>query len=863
MSDRSETVRGRDRAGSRLGDYEIRGRLGAGGMGEVYRAHDRRLGRDVALKILPETFASDSGRVRRFETEARVASALNHPNIVTVYSVGTEDSVSYIAMELVEGRTLREALAAAPLPARKLLDFSLQIASGLARAHEAGIVHRDLKPENVMVSRDGIVKILDFGLSKRMPFEGEAGSAKSTLTQEGAIVGTVGYMSPEQAAGQALDYRSDQFSFGSILYEMATGQRPFQRKSAVETLAAIINDEPEPVDGFNPRVPGPVRWIVGRCLAKEPSARYVSTQDLAQELKVAFDQSNEGAGRDFPGVAPRRFLLLAASIAAAALAAVLVVFLPGRRSARPAIPDFQRLTFQRGHISSARFASDGRTIVYGAAWEGDPIRLFSARTDGHESTRLEFADADVAAVSSQGELAMLLGRPVLPINNWVGTLARAPLSGGAPRELVEDAAVADWSPDGKGLAIVRRTRNTERLEFPIGKVLYETAGWIEDLRFSPAGDRIAFFLRGLTASVEIVDLAGKHSVLSKGWKRPSGLAWSPDGTEVWFGANEQGWRTPLHAVSLTGKQRLLMRLPSWIRLQDVAHDGRVLVSLMNLHTTMRGLSHGESRERDISWHEGSLAKSMTPDGKTVLFDEGNEGYFHTIYIRPMDGSPAKRIAEGRSLAISPDGRWIAANASERGSPVVLLPTGPGEPRLLDGKGHHFEEAAFFPDGKQILLLARDPGHGARSYVQDLETQDLRAIGPEGLSCQVLSPDGIEAACEDARHEGLICSIRDGTLRPIPGFENGREDPLLWASDRRFLFVGPNAPARAAAHVTDPRVFRLDMTTGRRDLWHEFVPSDRAALAPGLWSFAMTPDGTSYAYSFQNAPSDLYLVTGVK
>jgi eukaryotic-like serine/threonine-protein kinase len=865
MSERSGTVRGRDRVGSRLGDYEIRGRLGAGGMGDVYRAHDRRLGRDVALKILPEAFASDPARVRRFETEARVASALNHPNIVTVYSVGSEGPVSYIAMELVEGKTLREALAAAPLPDKKLLDFSCQLASGLARAHEAGIVHRDLKPENVMVSRDGIVKILDFGLSKRMPFEGEAGSAKSTVTHEGAIVGTVGYMSPEQAAGQALDYRSDQFSFGSILYEMATGQRPFQRKSAVETLAAIINDPPEPVDRSNPRVPGPVRWIVGRCLAKDPLARYASTHDLAQELKVALDQSIEGSGaRDSgsPGVPRRAFLPWFVPSAAAALA-VLAVLLLARRSTQTAIPDFQRLTFQRGSISSARFASDGRTIVYGAAWEGDPIRLFSARTDGHESTPLEFADADVASVSSQGEIAMLLGRPVLPVNDWVGTLARAPLSGGAPRELVEGAAVADWSPDGKGLAIVRRAGKMERLEFPIGKVLHETDGWIEELRFSPAGDRIAFFVRGLTASVEIVDLAGKHSVLSKGWKRASGLAWSPDGTEVWFGANEAGWRTPLHAVSLTGRQRLLMRLPSWIKLQDVARDGRALVSLMNLHTTMRGLSPGESRERDISWHEGSLAKSMTPDGRTVLFDEGNEGYFHTIYIRSMDGSPAKRIAEGRSLAISADGRWIAANASERGSPVVLLPTGPGEPRPLDGKGHHFEEAAFFPEGKRILLLARDPGHGARSYVQDLETGDLRAIGPEGLSCQVLSPDGIEAACEGPRHEGVICSVRDGTLRPIPGFETGREDPLLWASDRRFLFVGPNAPARAAAQVTAPKVFRLDLTTGRRDLWHEFIPPDRAALSPGLWSLAMTPDGGAYAYSFQNAPSDLYLVTGLK
>src|SRR5215813_4752449 len=275
--------------GSRLGPYEILSPLGAGGMGEVYRARDTRLGREVAIKILPEALASDHDRLSRFEQEARSASALNHPNIITIYEIGRADSVSYIAMELVRGRTLRDLIAEGPLPAKSVLALAAQAADALAKAHEAGIVHRDLKPENVMVTREGFIKILDFGLAKlALPESGQV-SAMPTLakpeTRPGIVLGTVGYMSPEQASGRPLDYRSDQFSFGSILYEMATGKRAFQKGTGAQTLAAIIQDEPEPVAQVNSRAPAPLRWIVERCLAKEPDERYASTRDLARDLR--------------------------------------------------------------------------------------------------------------------------------------------------------------------------------------------------------------------------------------------------------------------------------------------------------------------------------------------------------------------------------------------------------------------------------------------------------------------------------------------------------------------------------------------------------------------------------------------------
>jgi serine/threonine protein kinase/tetratricopeptide (TPR) repeat protein len=283
--------------GTKLGSYEILAALGAGGMGEVYKAKDLKLGRDVAIKVLREELASDPDRLRRFEQEARAASALNHPNIVHIYDIGQQDSTRYIAMEYVEGATLREMLGGGPLPTKKLLQLGTQIADGLAKAHSAGIVHRDLKPENLMVTSDGFVKILDFGLAKLLPQLSGTRSEMATIAKEGTtpgvVMGTAGYMSPEQAKGQAADFHSDQFSLGAVLYEMASGRRAFQADTAGETLAAIIRDQPESVAKINPDVPAPFKWIVERCLAKDKEDRWASTRDLAHDLQNVRDHLDE------------------------------------------------------------------------------------------------------------------------------------------------------------------------------------------------------------------------------------------------------------------------------------------------------------------------------------------------------------------------------------------------------------------------------------------------------------------------------------------------------------------------------------------------------------------------------------------
>jgi predicted Ser/Thr protein kinase/WD40 repeat protein len=832
-------------SGARLGPYEVLSELGSGGMGQVYLARDERLSREVALKVLPEDVASDPARLKRFENEARAASALNHPNIVTIYDVGTSASIAWIAMERVDGKTLRELMTRDALSIRKLLPIAVQVSQGLARAHEAGIVHRDLKPENVMVTRDGLVKILDFGVAKLSPV-GPAGDEVSraptqTATFPGTVVGTIAYMSPEQAAGQPIDFRSDQFSFGAVLYEMVTGRRAFHGKNPVDTLAAVLREDPQPIEQNGTETPAPLRWIIERCLSKEPGRRYASTHDLARDLETLKDHSSE-AIRALPAAAaaPRSRRMAALLIGAALLAGLAGTYTFGRRAENRLQPEFQRLTFRRGVVSAARFAPDDRTVVYSAQWNSDPSRLFSTRTDGRESTLLALPDATLVSMSSLGEMALSLN----------GTLARAPLAGGAPRELFEGVSEADWSPDGKSLAIVRRVGDKTRLEYPPGKILVESDGPIRTPRVSPNGERIAFFSGGdAIVSVEMVDLSGKRTTLTPAWKRANGLAWSADGSEVWFSANEVGWSTPLYGVTRGGKRRLVLRLPSWIVLQDVGRDGRVLMSLLSMHSEMRVLVAGEARERDLSWHEGSFAKGLTPDGKTLLFDEGAEGSFHAIYVRPTDGSPAKLLGEGRSMAISPDGRWVAANAKERGSELVLLPTGAGEPKVLDTGGRHFDEAVFFPDSRRLLLWGDAP------CVLDIVTGRRTDIADDRSSCTAVSPDGREAACVGAEGEGRIYPVEGGAPRPIPGFEKG-EEVVQWSADGRSLFVRRDANLPM-------RVFRLDLATGKRELWREFSPEDRFSPTNEMNYFAMTPDAGSYAYSFFNLPTDLYLVTGLR
>ncbi|MDQ5858235.1 MAG: protein kinase, partial [Acidobacteriota bacterium] len=510
-------------AGSKLGPYEILAPLGAGGMGEVYRAKDPRLGREVAIKVLPASFSNDADRLRRFEQEARAAGILNHPNITAVYDIGTVDDAPYVVTELLEGETLRSRLSGGALAPRRAIDYALQIAHGLAAAHEKGIVHRDLKPENLFVTKDGRVKILDFGLAKLT--QPEDSGLQTNLptatagTEPGVVLGTLGYMSPEQVRGRGADARSDIFSFGAILYEMLSGKRAFHGDSAADTMSAILREDPPDLSATNQSINPGLDRVVRHCLEKNPEERFHSAHDLAFDLETLSGLSGATAGER--AVVGRRpawkvgpLVALAALVVTAAAGLLSGKFLLGDKPTDP--PSFERLTFRRGNILTARFAPDGETVVFGAAWGGNPAEIFSTHAGSPEYRSLSLRNADVLAISSTGELAVSLREKFLNNPTGVGKLARVPLAGGVPREVLEDVEAADWTPDGKDLLVVRFVKAHSRIEFPIGKVLYESARQIARPRFSPDGKLIAFLQadRG-GRKVMVVDRKGAAKALSK------------------------------------------------------------------------------------------------------------------------------------------------------------------------------------------------------------------------------------------------------------------------------------------------------------------------------------------------------------
>ena len=857
-------------AGSRFGPYEVVSPLGAGGMGEVYRARDVRLGREVALKVLPEEVSRDTDRLARFEQEARSASALNHPNIVTIHDIGQAESVSYIAMELVDGQTLREIVVEGPMTLRRILAIAPQVAEGLAKAHAAGIVHRDLKPENVMVTRDGYVKILDFGLSKLAAPESGEVSAMPTLarpeTHPGTVLGTVAYMSPEQASGRALDYRTDQFSLGSILYEMAAGRKAFESNTAAETMSAIIRDDPEPLARASPKLPPPLRWIVERCLAKDPEERYASTRDLARDLAGLRDHVSEAssAAEIISAAGPARRRRLTPALAAAAvvalgiIAAVLWRALPGKSPSSP--PRFQQLTFRRGMINNARFSPDGQTILYGATWTGEKLRLYATRPGSPESWTPDLGNKnwDILSVSPSGELAVVSFPEQI--------LARVPLAGGVPRDVVAGVPYAsgDWAPDGKSLAVVREVNHRFRLEFPIGKVLLESSQGLHAPRFSPGGDRIAYCrFDQNTITVGVMDTTGKGiRDLSGGWADISGVAcWSPDGREIWFSGKRAGAGFGLHAVDLSGKLRLVTRVPGTLELDDISRDGRLLVGHHSVLLILTGRMAGEQKDREFSWLDYSSLADLSADGKTLLiFESGlGAGASPAMYIRKTDGSAAVRLGEGRPLALSPDGSAVLASVESPGSlpHLVLLPTGTGEAKSLSNERFvRFEAAQWLPDGKRVVFSANEKDRPPRVHVRDLQAGKESPITPEGVTLEAatktVSPDGRSVVAFSDGGKASVFPIEGGDPRPVAGLNPG-DRVVQWASDGRFLYV-------VRREEMPVKVWLLDPTTGDRRLFKEIVPAEPTN---SVWNFLITPDGQSYVCNFQRAFSNLYLVEGLR
>ena len=851
--------------GTKLGPYEIVAPLGAGGMGEVYRARDERLKRDVAIKVLPASFSSDAERLRRFEQEARAASALNHPNILTVHDFGTQDGAPYVVSELLEGETLRAVLAGGRLSPRRAIDHAIQTAHGLAAAHEKGIVHRDLKPENLFVTRDERVKILDFGLAKlvqqEVPPGGETSAPTATVgTEPGVVLGTIGYMSPEQVRGKPADSRSDIFSFGAILYEMLAGRRAFHGDSAADTMSAILREDPADVSATGQPIAPGLERIVRHCLEKAPERRFQSAHDLAFDLETLSSVSTPAGApaAAVPKGSPARWRR--AFLAAASLAAVgALAFILGQRAAqshaRGSAPLFRRVTFRRGYVGSARFAPDGQTIVYSAAWQGRPAELFTTRAGSVDSRSLLPTNADVLSISSAGDIALLLTRPTGVPN----MLARLALAGGAPKDVLEDVTSADWTPDGKSLAVIRSAQGTRRLEFPIGKTLLESPGLFQ-LRVSPDGRLVAVSdgeADGI--SISVVDQKGARRRLSRGSLGGPGMVWTPDGREVWFTQAFGGGPPSLWAADLDGHLRAVYRSPSQLTLLDISRDGRSLVTASTWHAGLNWRRPGETKETDASWLDASFVADLSADGRSLLFDERREGGLPDglVFLRQDPSQPALRLGEGVSLALSPDAKW--ALSVLRGKPgvpsrLLLLPAGAGEQRTLSTGNLVVYGAQFLPDAKRFVVRAAEPGKQARFYVGELSGGPPRPITPEGTTYGwVVSPDGERLAAR-FREEIRIFPIHGGDGDRLAGQEAG-ELPVQWSADGRFLYV---------SRLGEPpvRIDKVEIASGRRELWREIAPADSAGMRV-IRNIRMTPDGASYAYTYDQHFSDLYVVEGLQ
>ena len=854
-------------AGSQLGPYQIEELIGSGSMGDVYRAYDARLARQVAVKVLAHSAGVDRSWAERFELEGRAAAALNHPNIVAVYDVGIANGAPFIVSELLEGETLRARLPRARegkgLPVTLAIDYARQIANGLSAAHHRGIIHRDLKPENLFVTRSGHLKILDFGLARHEPPQAaddgtRIATAAGQGTAHGVILGTVAYMSPEQARGERADQRSDLFSLGVVLFEMLVGQRPFTGSSSADTIAAILREEPATLGATTPNLPPALARIVYRCLEKDPAARFQAASDLAFSLE-ALSTGTAMARVTTPGTARWRRPALVASIAAAALTAGYVARPTlEARLPRDDVATFRPLTFQRGHIASARFGSDSESIVYAAAWDGLPRRVFSGRSDRPEARQLDLGNASLHAVSSRGDLAVSLGCFwQLRSSSCLGTLGTAGIGGGAPRELLKDVIDADWSPDGRELAVVRRVKDGTQLEFPIGTVLRTTSGWLSHARVSRDGRDVAVFEHpervGVAGELTIVSTSGERTVVADGVLYALGVAWSPAG-HLWFSADGV-----VREVRRDRRVRVLQRQPSAIVLHDVAPDGRALV------TTGQGGSIGVVAgsvgrdSRNLSWFDSSHLADLSPDGRTILFDERGNAVrrARVTYLRPTDGGPAVRLGEGSAMALSPDVSLALVMRPANGD-LELVPTGVGSSTVLPRGpiATYGTRARFFPDGKHLLLFGRARGQGLRAWRQPIDgAEPVPITSPLKFDHMAISPDGQWIVAE---REGDTAAVRlhvtTGATRPITGLRAG-EYPQAWAADGKTLIVWE-------FRVTHGALYRLDPDSGARERITAVEMNDRAGLQ-SITNLRVALDGRSYAFQYTVLLNQLFLMEGLQ
>jgi tRNA A-37 threonylcarbamoyl transferase component Bud32 len=846
-------------------------------MGEVWKAKDTRLDRFVAIKVLPEHLAKSPESLARFEREAKAVAALNHPNITGIFDIGRADDTVYVAMELLEGESLRTRLEQGPLTPKRATELAIQMAQGLAAAHEKGVVHRDLKPDNLWITKEGRLKILDFGLAKQLSTMGvgsdsfvpTAAIQQGHNTEKGMILGTLGYMSPEQVRGESVDARSDLFSFGVVLFEMLTGKRAFARDTAGDTMAAILRDDPPELEGTSQPIPLALRRILDHCLEKVPGRRFQDARDVAFALEnLSSPEASAPITAPFAPQNRRTTWVWALLVGAVVLGAGFAGWLS--RGGAAALPTFRPLTHERGALSAARFIPNTSEVIYSARWGVQPEQWYTRKLDQPGGQTVPGSQGPILSVTQDGEV-LALTEAYLTHGQLSGRLFSLPVVGGSPREWAEGAWGCDQGERSGDMACILGSYGGEiRIEWPLGHPVYSCLNTLRSLRIR--GHQLVVF-QEKQGNVEegvllLVDRKGQVRELCS-LTGLTGLAWGPRPDEIWVSTYHRG-ESRILAFDLAGRSRVLLHHAGRLELQDVDGRGRVLAALHTYQRHTFAHLEGEPSDRDLGWLDAQATMGMTGDAKAVLL--ANLGEWSTtegsLYLRPLSGEPAQRLGldGGSQPSLSANGKWLGTFTYDPEFMVVVAPTGRGSVRKipLQGMKNGDISAHIYDDGRRAFIwgsLNRGPVSG---FSLDLESRDLRKITRDGLSPFLfespISPDGQWLALIDAKKtesglEPIVIIHPDGSGERTYDWLKPGEAISGWGADSASLIVWDRNRLPAL-------VERLDLATGRRTRMAQITPPDPAGV-PGIQGVFLSPTGTRYAYNFVRRLSQLYTIEGLK